>query len=240
MPPSPERARLLPLRIAQRLPYARRAVAWWRAWWDNWQREHEPVVKNIAKRNTLRAYNRIYRSDELLDQYLAPERLAFYREVANKCADLAPRRIIDVGCGTGHLLRVLVESLPVPPQHVVGVDRSTAGIRRARELLPNAQWIACDLHRIPRSGARYDLVLCTEVLEHVSMPRRAVEVLREVCAPGGRVALTVPDGAQDSWEGHVNFWTEDELREFLEPEGLIELERIQGGNVLLAWLGHRA
>ena len=58
----------------------------------------------------------------------------------------------------------------------------------------------------------------------------------DICAPGGRVAITVPDGAQDSWEGHVNFWDEGELRAFLAPHGLVVIDRIQDGTVLLAWL----
>ena len=85
-------------------------------------------------------------------------------------------------------------------------------------------------------GEQFDLVVCTEVLEHLHEPERAVDVLRRLCAPGGRVALTVPDGAQDAWEGHVNFWDESDLRTFLRPSGLTELERIEDGRVLLAWL----
>lgn len=210
-------------------------MAWWRAWWDNWQREHEPVVKNIAKKNTLRAYNRIYASDELLAQYLVPERIAFYKEVVARCLPLAPRRIIDVGCGPGSLLRILIESLPVAPEAVVGVDRSRAGIRRARRLAPQIRWVVGDLRRLP-SQDRFDLVLCTEVLEHVKRPNEALKTFTRLCAPSGRVVLTVPDGERDSWEGHANFWSEEEFKALLAPHGLVAIERIQEGDVLLAWL----
>lgn len=232
MSPTHETAPPLPVRIARRLPYARPLVRWLRAW----RRKHERTAKNITRRNTLRGYNRLYRSDRLLAEYLVPERLRFYEEVAERCASLAPRRIIDVGCGPGTLLRLLVARLPGKPELVVGVDRSRAGIRRARKLLPEARWLVGDLNRLPADSERFDLVLCTEVLEHIREPRRAVDVLRRLCAPEGRVAITVPDGARDSWEGHVNFWSEGELRDFLRPEGLLELERIQDGEVFLAWL----
>jgi trans-aconitate methyltransferase len=172
----------------------------------------------------------------LLTEYLTLERLRFYEEVAEKCAPLAPRRIIDVGCGTGHLLRALVDRLPVEAEVVVGVDRSRWGIDRAREVLPKGRWVVGDLFRVPSDGDRFDLVLCTEVLEHLREPGQAVEVLCRLCASGGRIAITVPDGAQDSWEGHVNFWDEPELRAFLAPYGLVGLDRIQDGSVLLAWL----
>ena len=47
--------------------------------------------------------------------------------------------------------------------------------------------------------------------------------------------ITVTDGAEDSREGHVNFW--DEPRHaILTPMGLTAIERVEDGRVLLAWL----
>lgn len=232
---SPEAVPLV-RRIARRIPYLRQAVWWLQARYRSWRAEHARTVKNVARKNTRRAYDRVYRSDSLLTEYLGPARLDFYREVAEICAPLAPRRVVDVGCGNGQLLRFLVDRMPDDPELVVGIDHSRAGVRRARALLPDARWIVADLYKLPPNGERFDLVLCTEVLEHVPEPARAVEVLRGLCASGGRVAVTVPDGAHDSWEGHANFWNEEEFRVFLEPFGLVELARIQDGGVLFAWL----
>jgi trans-aconitate methyltransferase len=189
----------------------------------------------LTKQNTLTAYDRMYASDRLLKEYLSPERLEFYEELATIFASLAPRRLIDVGCGTGNLLRLTVDRMVVHPEHVMGVDHSEAGISRARQLLPTATVIVADLYSIPVSE-RFDLVLCTEVLEHLHEPARAVEQLRRLCGRGGRVAITVPDGAEDSWEGHVNFWDEAAFQRFLAPLGLTAIERVEGGRTLLAWL----
>jgi trans-aconitate methyltransferase len=125
--------------------------------------------------------------------------------------------------------------MAIAPDVVMGVDHSERGIRRARELFPSATWVVADLYSIAVKE-RFDLVLCTEVLEHLNEPRRAIDQLRGLCARGGRVAITVPDGAEDSWEGHVNFWDEAALRTFLSPLGLTAIERVDGGHVLLAWL----
>lgn len=232
--------RSLPIRIARRLPYARRFVRYVRAWWENWRRQHERSAKIITRKNTVRAYNRVYRSDRFLGEYLRPERCEFYEEFVEKCVPLKPQRIIDVGCGTGHLLRILLDRLAHNPEIVVGLDRARAGIRRVHTLVPEAQGVVADLYRLPAFKTQFDLVLCVEVLEHVREPLLAVKVLRTLCAPQGRVAITVPDGAEDTWEGHLNFWAEEELRAFLQPEGLLELERIQDGEVLLAWLGPKS
>jgi 2-polyprenyl-3-methyl-5-hydroxy-6-metoxy-1,4-benzoquinol methylase len=233
---SPERSLPLRARIARRIPYLPRAKNFVRDWYKDWRVAHERSTKNITRKNTLRAYNRVYRSNSLLAEYLAPSRLEFYDEVAERCAELTPRRVIDVGCGTGHLLRSLVDHTAVPPVLVVGVDRSRTGIRRARALLPAAKFVVADLYRLPLDAERFDLVLCTEVLEHVREPALAVDALCRLCAPGGRVAITVPDGAQDSWEGHVNFWDEGEFRSFLASQALVRIDRIDGGRTFLAWL----
>jgi SAM-dependent methyltransferase len=215
--------------LAKRIPYGREAL-------DAIAPERSAAA--LTTKNTLPAYNRVYGRDRLLDEYLSNERLEFYEELAAIFAPLGPKRIIDVGCGTGHLLRFIVDRMTVFPERIVGVDHSEAGIRRARELLPSATWIVADLYDVFLKD-HFDLVLCTEVLEHLHEPTPAVDVLCRLCASGGRVALTVPDGAQDSWEGHVNFWDEDDLQGFLAPHGLVGIDRVEDGGVLLAWLAPR-
>jgi 2-polyprenyl-3-methyl-5-hydroxy-6-metoxy-1,4-benzoquinol methylase len=224
------------VRVARRIPYLPPAVHYVRDWYKDWRVAHERSTKNISRKNTIRAYNRVYRSNSLLAEYLVPARFEFYDEVAQRCARLTPRRIIDIGCGTGHLLRSLVDRMAVAPELVVGVDRSRAAIRRARAVVPKGTFVVADLYRLPLDADRFDLVLCTEVLEHVREPALAVDALCRLCAPGGRVAITVPDGAQDSWEGHANFWNEDEFRAFLAPHALVGIDRIEGGATFLAWL----
>jgi 2-polyprenyl-3-methyl-5-hydroxy-6-metoxy-1,4-benzoquinol methylase len=211
---------------ALRLPFVGRVL--------DMLRERSAV--NIARQNTRESTDRIYKSDWLLGAVLNRERLEFYEEIASKCASRRPHSVIDVGCGTGHLLRFIVDETTLAPDRIVGVDHAGAGINRARELLPEATWLVEDLFDLPLDGERFDLVLCTEVLEHLDNPAGAVEVLRGLCAPGGRVVVTVPDGARDSWDGHVNFWDEEELQAFLTPHGLDRIDRIERGNTLLAWL----
>jgi 2-polyprenyl-3-methyl-5-hydroxy-6-metoxy-1,4-benzoquinol methylase len=183
--------------------------------------------------NSRRAYDALFRSPELLDQYLQPSRLEFYEEVAASCAELAPASAVDIGCATGHLLRALVNRLP--EVSAVGLDHAASGIEVARELVPEATFVVGDLYRTA-PPERFDLVLCTEVLEHLRRPRQAVKCLVGWCAPGGHVVISVPDGAVDAWEGHVNFWSEDDLRELLAPYGLESITRIDEGRTLLAVL----
>ena len=70
-------------------------------------------------------------------------------------------------------------------------------------------------------------MLCTEVLEHVRAPEDAADVLVRLCASPGTIVITVPDGAQDAWQGHLNFWTEAALEDFLGRYGNAEVSRMR-------------
>lgn len=51
--------------------------------------------------------------------------------------------------------------------------------------------IVCDLYDIPENRT-YDVLLCTEVMEHVVDPVRAIEKMVRLISPGGRMILTAP------------------------------------------------
>jgi 2-polyprenyl-3-methyl-5-hydroxy-6-metoxy-1,4-benzoquinol methylase len=194
----------------------------------------EPSAARTTRANTKSAYERLYGSTELLADYLRPSRLAFYDEVAAVCAAFSPRSLIDVGCGSGQLVNAIaqrVENL----ERAVGVDYTNNAVARARESFPSFEWRVGDLYDLDREFAScFDLVVCTEVLEHLDRPREAVDRLVRLRSPDGKLVLTVPDGAIDDWAGHANFWTENELFEFLAPFGRPEIRRIDEGRTLLA------
>jgi 2-polyprenyl-3-methyl-5-hydroxy-6-metoxy-1,4-benzoquinol methylase len=214
------------------------AVQGYRAARDEWlrkQRElrsafidfrnrHDARASNITRKNTRRAYERVYADDGLLGEYLAPERVEFYEEVAEICASRRPLSVIDVGCGAGNLLHAVVEKTSA--HRVVGIDYAQAGIERARQLVPSGEFHARSLYELDLAET-FDVVLCTEVLEHLSDPDAAMRVLAGLCAHNGTMVITVPDGAADSWEGHRNFWTESELVEFLRDYGAVQVSRMR-------------
>jgi 2-polyprenyl-3-methyl-5-hydroxy-6-metoxy-1,4-benzoquinol methylase len=188
------------------------------------------TAPNITRRNTRRAYERVYGDDRLLSEYLGPERIAFYEQVAAISASERPRSVIDVGCGTGNLLRAIVEK--TAPERVVGVDYASAGVDRAKQLVPSGEFRAQSLYDVTPEET-FELVLCTEVLEHVRDPKSAVEVLVRLCTRSGTILITVPDGAHDEWEGHRNFWNKAELEAFLRQYGEVEVSRIGSDEISL-------
>ena len=194
---------------------------------------HGRGVYAAVWRNTKDGYERLYADSELLEEYETPDRAAFHAAVATICAGFQPASVVDVGCGAGHLLAQIDERMSGRAE-LVGVDHAVSGIERLRQRLPGAEGIVADIGQLDLGDRRFDLVVCTEVLEHLDEPAVAVSALGRLRAVDGVVVVTVPDGAHDTWEGHVNFWTDAELAALLAPIGGVEVDRIGPTDDLLA------
>jgi 2-polyprenyl-3-methyl-5-hydroxy-6-metoxy-1,4-benzoquinol methylase len=101
-------------------------------------------------------------------------------------------RVLDVGCGTG-----VNVALPLAEAgyQVVGLDSDSASISHARELASGeaaAHFVVADLERIP-TARRFDVVICSEVLEHLDNPEEALSRLGAVIDPPGRLLVTIPN-----------------------------------------------
>lgn len=216
MPPSRARIRRLVAAVLRGRP---RQAQWGRS------------AATITRANTLEAYEEVFGAANLLEEYLSQPRLEFYDEVANVVARLQPSCLLDAGCGTGHLLRAVVDRIP-PPERVVGIDQTWAGVAQLASLVPTAEAIVGDVFDLPFENASFDVVLCTEVLEHVRGPELLLAELTRVCRPAGTLVLTVPDGEIDDYEGHVNFWSASDLAEFVGTAGEATVTRLDGGDLL--------
>lgn len=56
------------------------------------------------------------------------------------------------------------------------------------------KYFSCDLHSIPKPNNHYDVILSTQVLEHVRYPQRVINEFFRVLKSGGRLYLTAPQG----------------------------------------------
>ena len=118
---------------------------------------------------------------------LNPVRLGY---VADR-VPLAAAELLDVGCGGG----ILAEALARAGARVTGIDLSAAALATAelhalesgvavRYRLASAEALAAD------EGARYDVVTCMEMLEHVPDPASVVGALASLVRPGGSVFVS--------------------------------------------------
>jgi SAM-dependent methyltransferase len=85
----------------------------------------------------------------------------------------------------------------------------------------------CDLGQIPVEAERFDMVLCTQVLEHVPNPQVVLAELARVLKPGGTLWLTAPFFYAPHELPHDYYrYTEEGLRRLVEGAGL-KIRRIE-------------
>jgi|BEDMetMinimDraft_2_1075160.scaffolds.fasta_scaffold04550_3 2-polyprenyl-3-methyl-5-hydroxy-6-metoxy-1,4-benzoquinol methylase len=101
---------------------------------------------------------------------------------------LSGRRFLDIGCNVGAAVAAAARA----GLEGSGLDLSEEAIATARRLFPGLHFIAGDLTALD-PGARFDLIFCTEVIEHVTDPLGFFSALTAHLAPGGLLWLTTPD-----------------------------------------------
>jgi SAM-dependent methyltransferase len=101
------------------------------------------------------------------------------------------RRVLDVGCGTGELTRVIDAETP-PDAAVIGVDADPTLLNVAREET-GLPYVVGDATRLPLPDDAVDLAVCQALLINLPDPAAAVQEFTRVSA--GLVAAVEPDNA---------------------------------------------
>src|SRR5271170_4254672 len=97
---------------------------------------------------------------------------------------LAPKpgeKILDVGCGTGHLTAQIAEA----GVEVLGVDRSTEMISQAKEKYPALRFEVMDATQIV-APEPFDAVFSNATLHWIKEPERVITGIAKALRPGGR------------------------------------------------------
>jgi SAM-dependent methyltransferase len=128
--------------------------------------------------------------------------------------------LLDVGCGNGELIAlVAAQSHGV---RLTGADLSPDQIERNRRRLPGVEFFALDVQSaaLPRT---FDVVTCSEVIEHLDDAAAALKNLARMVAPGGSLLVTCPAGTMYATErhfGHVRHPKVGDLRAWADAAGL--------------------
>ncbi|WP_413430181.1 class I SAM-dependent methyltransferase [Synechococcus sp. Cu2B8-bc1011] len=123
--------------------------------------------------------------------------------------------IVDIGCGAGDLLlQALHVNTNIIPH---GLDFSPKSIELARTRFKNGHdFITYTIDEsLPYDSASFDMVFCTDVLEHLEQPKLIIDELYRIAKPYGSVIIVVPDGRYDQFLGHLWFWSPSSFKELL-------------------------
>jgi len=164
---------------------------------------------------------------------------------------LNPKRVLDLGCGNGSI----TERLAAEDFQVVGCDADERGIEFAQKRIPAARFLVCSAYDDPNSLNEdpFDVVLASEVVEHLFFPRKLISFGASVLKPGGHIVLTTPyhgflknlalsicnkwDSHHGALEdgGHIKFWSPSSLGELLEEQGFEVVKFAGVGRVRWLW-----
>jgi 2-polyprenyl-3-methyl-5-hydroxy-6-metoxy-1,4-benzoquinol methylase len=134
------------------------------------------------------------------------------RQILGRIAEIPAASLLDVGCGDGTLLAVARRARP-DIREWAGADISPAQVERNQRRSSGVEFYVLDVEKeaLPRT---FDLVLCSEVIEHLLDQSAAMRHLARMLNPGGHLVLTCPTGRMYTTEehfGHVRHPTRDEL-----------------------------
>ena len=135
----------------------------------------------------------------------------------HQAQDKGPLRILDLGCGRGWLTNLCSKYGTCE-----GMEPVAGVIKGARRLFPALTFYACDAAQLRQdpSFRPYDLIVNSEVIEHVPWPHKDafVDTMKSLLVPGGTIILTTPRGEVfDDYMRLVNYsrqpiedWTTEE------------------------------
>ncbi len=150
----------------------------------------------------------------------------FYRELIRTIKPLKAKKILDVGCGEGFTLIKLRHAKI--GEKLEGVDNSDEALALGKKVNPKLDIKKGNIYKLPYKDSSFDLLICTEVLEHLEDPGRALRELKRVSSK--YVLLSVPNEpffmiasflkrGRDHPE-HKNHWTAYSFKKFLRMNGL--------------------
>lgn len=122
----------------------------------------------------------------------------FSRELGRLKGGLSPVRVLDLGCGDGHFIYKLKSQFDLKfSLYFMGVDLSFLDIDFATKRKEYFGHTGCDfkqmdVQELSSQSEPFDIVICSEVIEHMPRPEYLAEVILRVLKPGGLCILTTP------------------------------------------------
>lgn len=138
-------------------------------------------------------------------------------------AGAAPR-FLDIGSNTGYN----TEAARRLGCEAHGLETNPGTVAIARRIFPGCRFHEQSLEQLAATGAKFDLVYCSEVIEHVPDPHSFAAALAAVTAPGGTLFITTPDAAHWRVPADPLAWSEVIPVQHLRLYDRGNLERLLG------------
>jgi ubiquinone/menaquinone biosynthesis C-methylase UbiE len=147
----------------------------------------------------------------------------FFNNVFSFIENLKIDSVLDVGCGEGFTLKAIKQK--GISNKLIGIDSSMEAIALGKKENPSLDLRVGDIYNLKFKDKSFDLVISTEVLEHLEKPQDALRELARVSKK--YILLSVPNEPWfnlfnfTQWGkdiGHINRWSKNKFVKFLKLE----------------------
>ncbi len=196
-------------------------------------------LSELTEEALKKSYDEIYRTRPIAD---IPE---YYRWVLKKLEVEPGRKLLDVACGLGVLLRE-AKALGLK---TYGIDISEVAVEMARRNSPQSEIIEGSGENLPYPDDFFDYVTNLGSLEHFLHPEKGIREMERVLNPNGKAAVLLPNSYW--WKGIIKVWrtgdyvdqeqdlerfaTRNEWIRLLEENGLKVIKTIKFNGYSKAW-----
>lgn len=165
----------------------------------------------------------------------APECVKIHKKVTDLIGELGPGRILDVGCGAGDMVADLLsrnfDALGIEPTDLAEIAEQRCGSER---IVRGSCYADYDNFQL----GKFDLIVSSEVIEHLHQPRKLVSFARRGLYSGGYFIVTTPHyghywrnlfiSLTNRWDyhhtalwdgGHIKFFSKKSLETILGEQG---------------------
>ena len=170
----------------------------------------------------------------------------YEKKVVEQVKYLNPKKILDIGSGNGYLCNVLNNYC----EEIVGIEPSKIGYKISTKEYTKIKFYNISCYDDPsKLKQKFDLVISTEVIEHLFYPKKLIEFANSCLKKNGHLILTTPYHGYlknlaisllNGWDrhfmahrdgGHIKFWSTKTLNKLLQSYGFSDLKNIGVGRV---------
>jgi len=205
-------------------------------------------AQSVARHEELYDYYGHFEEASIAERH-SPQNRARQQELLRALAHRTRgRKLLDVGCGDGQLIETALSE----GWNATGIDLSESAIRICRQRGLSAS--KTDFFDGSFDARRFDVIIMSELIEHVPSPQRFLKRAADLLEPGGILYLTTPNFGSlarrmlgEDWSvihpEHIGYFERTTLRQMAsEHAGLREL-KIEANNIspstVVAWMRRR-